>query len=187
MYDLIVMWEWIGFLLRWVHVITAIAWIGSSFYFIALDLSLNRNIKGLADGEEWQVHGGGFYHIQKYMVAPSEMPEHLTWFKWESYFTWLSGFAVLIVVYWFGADLYLLDPQVSDISSTMAIFGRDQLRYRASLSAITIPQSFSIMILIHIFYRWLLCLYFQFNVSSDSTAHISLYTASNNTKLFIYF
>ena len=71
MYDLIVMWEWIGFLLRWVHVITAIAWIGSSFYFIALDLSLNRNIKGLADGEEWQVHGGGFYHIQKYMVAPS--------------------------------------------------------------------------------------------------------------------
>tara|TARA_B110000008_G_scaffold277636_1_gene319394 strand:+ start:506 stop:1741 length:1236 start_codon:yes stop_codon:yes gene_type:complete len=122
MYDLIVMWEWIGFLLRWVHVITAIAWIGSSFYFIALDLSLNRNIKGLADGEEWQVHGGGFYHIQKYMVAPSEMPEHLTWFKWESYFTWLSGFAVLIVVYWFGADLYLVDPQVSDISSTMAIF-----------------------------------------------------------------
>lgn len=122
MYDLIVMWEWIGFLLRWVHVITAIAWIGSSFYFIALDLSLNRNIKGLADGEEWQVHGGGFYHIQKYMVAPSEMPEHLTWFKWESYFTWLSGFAVLIVVYWFGADLYLVDPQVSNISSTMAIF-----------------------------------------------------------------
>ena len=122
MYDLIVMWEWIGFLLRWVHVITAIAWIGSSFYFIALDLSLNRNIKGLADGEEWQVHGGGFYHIQKYMVAPSEMPEHLTWFKWESYFTWLSGFAVLVVVYWFGADLYLVDPQVSNISSTMAIF-----------------------------------------------------------------
>ena len=121
MYDWIVMWEWIAFLVKWIHVITAIAWIGSSFYFIALDLSLNRDIDGPADGEEWQVHGGGFYHIQKYLVAPSEMPEHLTWFKWESYATWLSGLVVLVIVYWFGSELYLIDPEISNISSLQAI------------------------------------------------------------------
>jgi uncharacterized membrane protein len=99
-----------AFAVRWLHVITAIAWIGSSFYFIALDLGLNRDIPGPADGEEWQVHGGGFYHIQKYLVAPERMPEHLTWFKWESYATWLSGAALLMMVYWAGAELYLIDP-----------------------------------------------------------------------------
>ncbi|MEM6386290.1 MAG: urate hydroxylase PuuD [Pseudomonadota bacterium] len=116
MYDLAILWSWAEFAFRWLHVITAIAWIGSSFYFIALDLGLNRNIQGPADGEEWQVHGGGFYHIQKYLVAPSEMPEHLTWFKWESYATWLSGAALLMVLYWAGGELYLLDPSKSDIS-----------------------------------------------------------------------
>ena len=110
MYDFAVLWSWAEFAVRWLHVITGIAWIGSSFYFIALDLSLNRNIPGPADGEEWQVHGGGFYHIQKYMVAPDAMPEHLTWFKWESYWTWLSGAALLMIVYWVGGELYLLDP-----------------------------------------------------------------------------
>ena len=100
-----IIWEWLGFAARWVHVITAIAWIGSSFYFIALDLGLNRNIEGPADGEEWQVHGGGFYHIQKYLVAPERMPEHLTWFKWESYTTWLSGFALMAVVYYLGSEI----------------------------------------------------------------------------------
>lgn len=115
MYDMAILWDWLGFGLRWLHVITAIAWIGSSFYFIALDLSLNRNIDGPADGEEWQVHGGGFYHIQKYLVAPKEMPEHLTWFKWESYATWLSGAALLAVVYWAGAELYLIDPSKVDL------------------------------------------------------------------------
>ena len=116
MYDLAIMWDWFAFAVRWLHVITAIAWIGSSFYFIALDLSLNRNIAGPADGEEWQVHGGGFYHIQKYLVAPAEMPEHLTWFKWESYSTWLSGFAMLAVLYWVGAELYLIDRNVADLA-----------------------------------------------------------------------
>ena len=116
MYDLAVMWDWIGFAVRWLHVITAMAWIGSSFYFIALDLGLNRDIKGPADGEEWQVHGGGFYHIQKYLVAPQAMPDHLTWFKWESYSTWLSGAALLMIVYWVGGELYLLDPSRADIS-----------------------------------------------------------------------
>ncbi len=113
--------EWIEFAVRWLHVITAIAWIGSSFYFIALDLGLNRNIPGPADGEEWQVHGGGFYHIQKYLVAPERLPEHLVWFKWESYWTWLSGFALLVLVYYLGADIYLVDPNVADIAIWQAI------------------------------------------------------------------
>ena len=118
MYDLAVMWAWVETSVRWLHVITAIAWIGSSFYFIALDLGLRRSddLPEGAHGEEWQVHGGGFYHIRKYLVAPSEMPEHLTWFKWESYATWLSGFAMLFLVYYLGADLYLVDPNIADIA-----------------------------------------------------------------------
>ena len=116
MYDFAVLWSWAEFAVRWLHVVTAIAWIGSSFYFIALDLGLNRDIPGPADGEEWQVHGGGFYHIQKYLVAPEAMPEHLTWFKWESYWTWLSGAALLMIVYWVGGELYLLDPTKADLA-----------------------------------------------------------------------
>ncbi|MEZ5808869.1 MAG: urate hydroxylase PuuD [Zhengella sp.] len=116
-------WDWLALGVRWLHIITAIAWIGSSFYFIALDLGL-RQRPGLpegAHGEEWQVHGGGFYHIQKYLVAPAAMPEHLTWFKWESYWTWLSGFLMLAIVYYGGADLFLVDRTVMDISANMAI------------------------------------------------------------------
>lgn len=118
-----IIWEWLMFAARWVHVITAIAWIGSSFYFIALDLGLwrDRNLKSGADGEEWQVHGGGFYHIQKYLVAPDSMPEHLVWFKWESYFTWLSGFVLLSLVYYGGAELYLIDANVWDAAPWQAI------------------------------------------------------------------
>ncbi|MEM6824033.1 MAG: urate hydroxylase PuuD [Pseudomonadota bacterium] len=116
MYDLAVIWDWLAFAVRWLHVVTAIAWIGSSFYFIALDLGLNRNIPGAADGEEWQVHGGGFYHIQKYLVAPDALPEHLTWFKWESYATWLSGAALLMIVYWAGGELYLIDAAKADLA-----------------------------------------------------------------------
>jgi uncharacterized membrane protein len=121
MYDVAIIWDWISFAVRWLHVITAMAWIGSSFYFIALDLGLNRNIEGSADGEEWQVHGGGFYHIQKYLVAPEAMPEHLTWFKWESYTTWLSGVAMLMVVYWAGSELYMIDPAKMDLTTWQAI------------------------------------------------------------------
>jgi len=123
MYEYAIAWEWLSFAVRWLHVITAIAWIGSSFYFIALDLGLVKR-PGLpvgAYGEEWQVHGGGFYHIQKYLVAPASMPEHLTWFKWESYATWLSGFALLAVVYYSGADLFLIDRTVLDIEPWQAI------------------------------------------------------------------
>lgn len=117
MYDIAVLWDWIGFAVRWLHVITAIAWIGSSFYFVALDLGLRKvpNMPAGVHGEEWQVHGGGFYHIQKYMVAPENMPDHLIWFKWESYATWLSGAALLMIVYWVGGELYLLDPTKADL------------------------------------------------------------------------
>ncbi|GAB4532641.1 MAG: urate hydroxylase PuuD [Ruegeria sp.] len=115
MFEFAVFWDWLAFGVRWLHVVTAIAWIGSSFYFIALDLGLNRDIPGPADGEEWQVHGGGFYHIQKYLVAPERMPDHLTWFKWESYSTWLSGAALLMIVYWVGGELYLIDAQKADL------------------------------------------------------------------------
>jgi uncharacterized membrane protein len=123
MQELAIAWEWIAAAARFVHVVTAIAWIGSSFYFIALDLGL-RQRPGLpqgAYGEEWQVHGGGFYHIQKYLVAPGEMPDHLTWFKWESYATWMSGFFLLAIVYYAGADLYLIDRNVLDVSPPVAV------------------------------------------------------------------
>ena len=123
MYDVVVMWDWLGFAVRWLHVITAIAWIGSSFYFIALDLGL-RQAPGLpagASGEEWQVHGGGFYHIRKFNVAPEDMPDHLTWFKWESYATWLSGAALLMIVYWAGAEMFLIDLNKMDLSTFQAI------------------------------------------------------------------
>ena len=121
--DQAVIWEWLEFSVRWLHVITAIAWIGSSFYFIALDLGLHRdrNLASGADGEEWQVHGGGFYHIQKYLVAPAAMPGDLVWFKWESYGTWLSGFAMLVLVYYLGADLYLIDPGKADLAVWQAV------------------------------------------------------------------
>ncbi|OUS19859.1 cysteine desulfurase [Rhodobacterales bacterium 59_46_T64] len=123
MYDLAAMGEWIEFAVRWVHVITAIAWIGSSFYFIALDLGLHRdrNLASGADGEEWQVHGGGFYHVQKYLVAPDAMPDDLIWFKWESYSTWLSGFALMFLVYYMGSEFFLVDPAVADIAGWQAV------------------------------------------------------------------
>lgn len=118
MYDLAILWDWIAFVVRWLHVITAMAWIGASFFFIALDLGLKKAL-GMPDGvsgEEWQVHGGGFYHIQKYMVAPNNMPQHLIWHKWQSYFTWLSGAALLMIVYWAGGELFLLDPTKADLT-----------------------------------------------------------------------
>jgi len=123
MYDLAAFGAWLEFAVRWVHVITAMAWIGSSFYFIALDLGLHRdrNLDTGADGEEWQVHGGGFYHVQKYLVAPKNMPDGLVWFKWESYSTWLSGFAMLALVYYLGAEFYLIDPAVMDLTKWQAV------------------------------------------------------------------
>ena len=120
--------DWVNLLLRWAHVITAIAWIGSSFYFVLLDNSLTRpesddlKNKGV-DGEMWAVHGGGFYHSQKYMVAPRwrPLPENLHWSYWESYSTWLTGFALFTVVYLFNAATFLVDKTVFDWSPTAAI------------------------------------------------------------------
>ncbi len=123
MFELAIIGAWAEFALRWLHVITAIAWIGSSFYFIALDLGLQKapDLPPGAHGEEWQVHGGGFYHIRKFLVAPAAMPEHLTWFKWESYATWLSGFALMAMVYYLGAEFYLIDPAVMDLAVWQAV------------------------------------------------------------------
>ena len=119
----LIFWDWIEFAVRWIHVITAVAWIGSSFYFIALDLGLRKNddLPDGVKGEEWQVHGGGFYNIRKFLIAPPNLPEKLIWFKWESYSTWLSGFALLAIVYYGGAELLLIDSSVLDISSNIAI------------------------------------------------------------------
>lgn len=118
MYDLAILWDWIAFSVRWLHVVAAMAWIGASFYFIALDLMLKPNdaLPEGAYGEEWEVHGGGFYHTVKYLVAPARMPEHLTWHKWQSYSTWLSGAALLMIIYWVGGELFLLDPTKADLS-----------------------------------------------------------------------
>ena len=122
-WEWLVFWEFLDMSVRWLHVIAGIAWIGSSFYFVHLDSSIKK-IEGLpagAGGEAWQVHGGGFYHMVKYMVAPAKMPEELTWFKWEAYATWMSGFALLVIVYYFSAELYLIDAHVLDLSPWLAI------------------------------------------------------------------
>jgi uncharacterized membrane protein len=118
--------EWLNLLTRWLHVIAGIAWVGSSFYFIALDNHLrpparSEDAEAGVGGESWEIHGGGFYQVQKYTVAPQELPEPLHWFKWEAYTTWLSGFALLVVLYYLNADQYLIDPSVADLSTGEAI------------------------------------------------------------------
>lgn len=115
--------DWITLLVRWTHVIAGIAWIGSSFYFIALDAGLrpNARLDSRVKGEAWQVHGGGFYNIQKFSVAPDFMPEHLTWFKWEAYGTWFFGFFLLVLVYYLNPSVYLIDPQVMNIGAADAV------------------------------------------------------------------
>jgi len=121
--------DWANLLLRWLHVITAIAWIGSSFYFVFLDSSLlaptaeDLKAKGV-DGAIWSVHGGGFYHAQKYMVAPKGgIDSHLHWFYWESYWTWISGFLLFVVLYLWNAGIFLIDKQVYDWSPLAAGMG----------------------------------------------------------------
>ena len=119
-------WGWGNLLFRWLHVIAAMAWIGASFYFIALDNHLeppkdpDDAKRGIA-GEAWEVHGGGFYRVEKYRVAPEQLPEPLHWFKWEAYTTWLSGFGLFIVVYYSHASSYLIDPTVADLRPWEAI------------------------------------------------------------------
>jgi uncharacterized membrane protein len=112
--------------IRMLHVVAGIAWIGASFYFVRLDLALRppkhrKDAEAGVAGEFWSVHGGGLYHSQKYRLAPAEMPEPLHWFKWEAYTTWLSGFALLVVLYYFDADVRLADPQVADVAAWQAV------------------------------------------------------------------
>jgi uncharacterized membrane protein len=118
--------EWADLLVRWLHVVAGIAWIGASFYFILLDnhLEAPRSAEDAAagvGGELWEVHGGGFYHVQKYRVAPPTLPDRLQWFKWEAYTTWLSGFALLCIVYFWNARAYLIDRSVADLTVPQAI------------------------------------------------------------------
>ena len=115
--------EWADFLIRWVHVITGICWIGSSFYFVHLDLSLQKRdgLPSGVGGEAWQVHGGGFYNMMKYTVAPSHLPQDLTWFKWEAYWTFISGFALLCWHYFAHAELYLIDRTVMNLAPWQAV------------------------------------------------------------------
>ncbi len=115
--------DWLNLLLRWGHMIAGIAWIGTSFYFIALDFSLQKRA-GLPDGvsgEAWEVHGGGFYHVQKYLSAPPALPDHLTWFKWEAYLSWVTGFLLLVVQYYLNAGSYLIDPTVMPLTDVQAV------------------------------------------------------------------
>ena len=119
--------DWLNLLARWLHVITGIAWIGASFYFVWLDNTIRPPAPGSelaskgVSGELWAVHGGGFYNPQKYLVAPSELPKDLHWFKWEAYSTWLSGFALLTIVYYFNAQAMMVDTAVANLSSWQAI------------------------------------------------------------------
>ena len=118
--------EWANLLLRWAHVVTAVAWIGASFYFVFLDSSLtppqDEDLKRQGvSGELWAVHGGGFYHPVKFAVRPPELPKHLHWFYWESYSTWLTGFALFAISYLWNASSYLIDPTRMDWSPTAAV------------------------------------------------------------------
>ncbi|NVM76314.1 putative membrane protein [Duganella sp. SG902] len=119
--------EWANLLVRWLHIITGIAWIGASFYFVWLDNSIRPPAPGSelakkgVSGELWAVHGGGFYNPQKYLVAPAELPKELHWFKWEAYSTWLSGIALLTIAYYFNAQAMMIDKSVADLSSLQAV------------------------------------------------------------------
>ena len=117
--------EWLSLFVRWFHVIAGVAWIGASFYFIWLDNNLRtppqwKQDKGIK-GDLWAVHGGGFYEVAKYAYGPEKMPSTLHWFKWEAYTTWLSGMALLVLVYYFGASAYLIDPRVMELSPAQAV------------------------------------------------------------------
>ena len=115
--------EWLNIIIRVMHFTFGIAWIGASFYFVFLENALNRteNVRDELAGNLWAVHGGGFYYLEKYKIAPKTIPKHLHWFKYEAYFTWLSGFGLLFVVYYFNASALLIDKNVLEISSLAAI------------------------------------------------------------------
>ena len=115
--------EWLNLLIRWAHLIVGIGWIGTSFYFIALDLSLRKreSMRECVAGTAWEVHGGGFYHVEKFVTAPKDLPPDLLWYKWEAYLTWVTGFLLLIVQYYWFADTYLIDREVLPLLPSQAI------------------------------------------------------------------
>ena len=116
--------DWLNLAIRWAHLVVGIGWIGTSFYFIALDLSLRKRegMREGVDGTAWEVHGGGFYQVEKYLVAPKELPPDLVWYKWEAYLTWVTGFALLILQYYWNADAYLISKSVMPMLPSQAIF-----------------------------------------------------------------
>ncbi len=115
--------DWLNLLIRWAHLIAGIGWIGTSFYFIALDLSMKRreNMNPGVAGTAWEVHGGGFYHVEKYTVAPKQLPGDLIWFKWEAYLTWVTGMALMVVQFYLNASAWLIDPNVMPLLPWQAI------------------------------------------------------------------
>ena len=115
--------EWLNIAVRVMHITFGIAWIGASFYFVFLENALNRtdNVRDELAGNLWAVHGGGFYYLEKYKVAPKALPKHLHWFKYEAYFTWISGFALLFIIYYFNASAMLVDPNVMKLTTGQAI------------------------------------------------------------------
>ncbi len=115
--------EWLNLAVRWAHLVVGIGWIGTSFYFIALDLSLRKRpqMREGVSGTAWEVHGGGFYHVEKFVVAPKELPPDLIWYQWEAYLTWVTGFALLILQYYWQADVFLISPNVLPMLPSQAI------------------------------------------------------------------
>ena len=115
--------DWLNLLFRWAHLVVGIGWIGTSFYFIALDLSLRKRerMNEGVYGTAWEVHGGGFYHVEKYLVAPKTLPDDLVWYKWEAYLTWVTGFVLLILQYYCSADTFLIDRSVLPLLPAQAI------------------------------------------------------------------
>ena len=116
--------DWLNLLVRWAHMIVGIGWIGTSFYFIALDLSLRKReaMREGVYGTAWEVHGGGFYHVEKFLVAPKELPPDLIWYQWEAYLTWVTGFALMILQYYWRADVFLISPDVLPLLPVQAIW-----------------------------------------------------------------
>ncbi|MFZ1327606.1 MAG: urate hydroxylase PuuD [Chitinophagaceae bacterium] len=115
--------EWLNIVVRVMHITFGIAWIGASFYFVFLENALNRteNVRDELAGNLWAVHGGGFYYLEKYKGAPKTLPKHLHWFKYEAYFTWVSGFALLLIIYYFNASAMMIDTNVMKLSTAQAI------------------------------------------------------------------
>ncbi len=152
--------DWLNLLFRWAHMIVGIGWIGTSFYFIVLDLSLRKREvmrEGVA-GTAWEVHGGGFYHVEKFTVAPKELPADLIWYKWEAYLTWVTGFVLLVLIYYWNADTFLINPAVQQLLPSQAVvisliglvagwFAYDGL-CRSPLGNYTLPLAIAVFVLI---------------------------------------